>query len=164
MANQREPLACHGRAAAQALRHRLANLALPPAQGQRSSPMGSVVSGKQYVFPQNDMRLKALSFDFRPDMCTCMFQQGRREDLIICGSGAWMRGVARLDDPAPRPVAASGAWIADDTYQTKLCFYETPFCPTIVCRFAGDEMTFDFRANVAFGPPGTTDAGRASGR
>ncbi len=139
-------------AAAQALRRRLANLMLPPARGQHSSPMASVVSGKEYVFLRNDMRLKTLSFDFGSDTCTCTFQQGRRKDPVVCGSGAWVRGVTRLESPTPRPVAASGAWTADDTYQIKLCFYETPFRPTIVCRFAGDEVAFDFRPNVAFGP------------
>jgi hypothetical protein len=49
------------------------------------------------------------------------------------------------------PVAASGAWIAEDTYAVKLCFYETPFYTTMKFRFSGDELLFDSEYNVAFG-------------
>ena len=49
-------------------------------------------------------------------------------------------------------MAASGAWTSDDTYEIRLCFYETPFCPTIICRFAEDRLTYDYKPNVGFGP------------
>ena len=65
-------------------------------------------------------------------------------------------GVDETDlDPmamAPRKVATSGAWTAEETYTIKLCLYETPFHPTITCRFYEDRLTYRFEANVAFGP------------
>jgi hypothetical protein len=31
-------------------------------------------------------------------------------------------------------------------------FTSTAFCPTITCRFMQEQLTFDFKANVSFGP------------
>jgi len=57
-----------------------------------------------------------------------------------------------LDGDQLRRVAASGAWIAEDTFAVKLCLYETPFCPTILCRFDNDHVAYQFKSNVGFGP------------
>ena len=54
---------------------------------------------------------------------------------------------------APQPVAASGAWTADDTFTARLCFYETPFIYIIRLKFTGDEVQCQLEANVGFGPP-----------
>jgi hypothetical protein len=32
----------------------------------------------------------------------------------------------------------------------QVCFYETPFCPTITCRFSGDSLRLAYRPNVSF--------------
>jgi hypothetical protein len=34
----------------------------------------------------------------------------------------------------------------------KLCAYETPYHTTLTLKFAGDKITLDSEANVAFGP------------
>jgi CubicO group peptidase (beta-lactamase class C family) len=146
---------------AERLRQKLASLALLPAQGQRSSPMMNKVSGKRYIFAENDQQVQAISLDWRGDQCICTIQDIRGEHQVVCGSGAWREGMTTLDNDAPRRVAASGAWTADDSYEIKVCFYETPFCPTLTFRFLGDELAFDFRANVAFGP---TDRPTLTGR
>ena len=57
-----------------------------------------------------------------------------------------------LDNAKPQPVAASGAWIDADTYVVKLSYYETPFCPTLTCRFVEDRLALLYRPNVSFGP------------
>ena len=45
-----------------------------------------------------------------------------------------------------------GAWTSDDTYVIRLCFNETPFCPTLTFRFSADQLAADWKDNVAFGP------------
>jgi len=70
------------------------------------------------------------------------------EYQIPCGSGVWEKGrtafTAGAEDwiaaPVEQPVAASGAWTADDTYTVKLAYYETPLAVTLTCRFAGDHV------------------------
>jgi hypothetical protein len=51
-----------------------------------------------------------------------------------------------------RKYAASGVWIDEDTYRVQLVLYETPFCPTVTAHFEGNRITYQFEANVAFGP------------
>jgi hypothetical protein len=53
---------------------------------------------------------------------------------------------------ASQPVAAAGAWTADDTYTAKLCFYETPFTVTLKLKLAGKELHCDSELNMGFGP------------
>ena len=79
---------------------------------------------------------------------------------VICGRGAWAAGVTTWNPLDPRrtagatrlPVAASGAWTTDDTYELRLCFTETPHCVTVICQFAAGKVKLKFRINVSFGP------------
>jgi hypothetical protein len=52
----------------------------------------------------------------------------------VAGAEAWVAA------PVEQPVAASGAWTADDTFTLKLAYYETPLAITLTCRFAGDRV------------------------
>jgi hypothetical protein len=74
------------------------------------------------------------------------------EQRIVCGRGAWRKGRAAWGALAAQPVAASGAWTADDTFAARLCFYETPFIFTARLKFSGDEVRCDVESNVGFGP------------
>jgi hypothetical protein len=53
---------------------------------------------------------------------------------------------------ATQPVAASGAWTADDTFTAQLCFYETPVILTVRLQFSGGEVRCAVESNVGFGP------------
>ena len=72
---------------------------------------------------------------------------------IVCGDGAWRKGVTTFVDRGPaQPIVASGAWASNDTYVAQIYYSETPFCGTLTSRFVGDRLLFDFALNVAFGP------------
>ena len=87
-------------------------------------------------------------------------QDDRGEHRLICGRGVWATGSTTWDLTHPRPtahaarqpVAVSGAWTAEDTYELRLFFTETPFCFTIVCKFVADKVKLKVRINVSFGP------------
>ncbi|MFN8008770.1 MAG: hypothetical protein U0V70_17445, partial [Terriglobia bacterium] len=91
---------------------------------------------------------------------TLRLQNSSGETKIPSGSGAWRKGRAyfiaspdnRMSVTGEQPVAASGAWITEDTYAMKLCFYQTPFSVTLTFQFKGDQLLFDTEYNVAFGP------------
>jgi hypothetical protein len=51
------------------------------------------------------------------------------------------------------PLAASAAWLSDDTLIVKVCAYETPFYATVRLRFEGDKLIHDREVNVGFGGP-----------
>lgn len=133
-----------------ALVQKLSALALAPAQGERTSPVAARVSGKPFVMDENAQQIETMTFDFAANRVT--FRDGRGEHAIACGYGEWIAGTTAFDSTASRRVAASSAWTDENTYTIRLCFYETPFCPTLTCRFDADRLVFEFKANVAFGP------------
>jgi hypothetical protein len=75
------------------------------------------------------------------------------EQRIVSGRGAWQMGRGAWGRLPAEPVAASGAWTADDTFTARLCFYETPFIFTARLKFSGDEVRCEVESNVGFGPP-----------
>jgi hypothetical protein len=146
----------------EALTRRLGSLSLLPVQGLLSSSVATKTSGKGYAFAGKRRPLQAISFDFGGDEDRCTVRDDRGEHRVACGRGAWVKGTTAWDltrppaeprgAPQPRPVAASGAWITDDTYEMKLVFYATPFCFTMTCRFGHDKLKLKPRMNVSFGP------------
>ena len=146
---------------ASTLRHlveKLGSLTLPPQPGVSASPVSRAISGRMYVLPDNDGPFEAVGLQAGKET-TLVVRSGGRERRLPCGHGAWRRSDTLPQGAGPRlpglgeaPLAASGAWTADDTYTVKLCYYETSFCGTLSLRFAGDALHFDQEAHVAFGP------------
>lgn len=135
-----------------ALAQKLASLALPVAQGARTSATAAKISGQTYHFEPNEEKIEAVTLTFEGDQSRFTLRDHRGTHEVVVGSGAWQKGTTTLDRRGTLPVAASGAWTAEDTYLVKLCFYTTPFCPVITCRFVDEQVLFDFKMNVGFGP------------
>ncbi len=133
------------------LGQKLASLSLPPQPGRPASPIARQVSGRRYELPKNDDGFEAVGLEIGRET-TLVLRSGGRETRLPCGRGEWRREGKRLVGGVEQPVAATGAWTADDTYTVKACLYDTPFCATIGLRFAGDELYFGQELNVAFGP------------
>jgi CubicO group peptidase (beta-lactamase class C family) len=150
-AMQPAPLPADG-AAQQELTRALADLALPLPGGERSSSLAADVSGKRYLLEPNDQGVESIAFDFGTEGCTISIDDRHGQHRVSCGSGVWLNGTTAFGQGVSRRVAAAGAWLAEDTYLARLCFYETPFCPTMSCRFARDRLELDYRPNVSFGP------------
>lgn len=148
-------LASDGAARAK-LEQKLKSLSLRPVEG---SGTPAKVSGRTYAFPANDRKLEAISFDGdgANGCATLVVRLNGVEQRIVCGRGSWQKG--RLawgplawGQLAEQPVAASGAWTADDTFTAKLCFYETPYIITVRLKFSGQELQWNAESNVSFGP------------
>lgn len=148
------------------LRSTLSSLKVPPPEGEESSPIADNVSGRVYHFEPNEQGAESITFDFGSGcgQGRCIVRlayAGREEHLVeVGGEGTWQDGrtaaFGSSPDDTARPVSASGAWTDEDTYVMRLCFTETPFSPTVTCRFEGDgkdsRLLLDYCANVAFGP------------
>ena len=134
------------------LERKLASLALAPQPGQRSSALATALSGKTYILDPNEQGIETLAFDFGAESSVVIARDRYGEHRIACGSDAWLSGTTTLGSGEPQRVAASGAWLAADTYVVKLCYSETPFCYTFTCHFTDDRLTVDSHVNVAFGP------------
>jgi hypothetical protein len=132
----------------------LASLTLKPQQGD-STPAAAVKwSGKTFSFPANNQKLETVALEFgnAGSPVTLVVKCNGIEQRIACGQGAWTKGRMTYAALAEQPVAASGAWTADDTYTAQLCFYETPFVLTVNMKFADDQLLYDCEYNVNFGP------------
>jgi CubicO group peptidase (beta-lactamase class C family) len=140
------------RAAQAALEQKLAHLALPPQPGCATSPLAAEVSGRTYVFEKNEQDVDAITLDVGTDISTLTVQDSNGTHQVAVGDGAWLQGATTLIGGRVNSVAASGAWTSDDIYVIRLCFNETPFCPTLTFRFSADQLATDWKDNVAFGP------------
>jgi CubicO group peptidase (beta-lactamase class C family) len=145
----------------QKLERTLAGLTLHQPQGSATAAMAAQVSGRTYLFPTNAQNIDAVTFDFKGQDATLVVRSLGREHRIACGSGVWKKGrtafVAgadwRVAEPVEQPVAASGAWTADDTYTVKLAYYETPLAITLTCCFAGNRvLLLNAEYSVEFAP------------
>ena len=134
------------------LAKRLAGLSLPPQPGKPTSPVARQVSGQLFDLPKNDDGLEAIGLETGPET-TLVVRSGGGERRVPVGHGAWRRGGTLLGSGGiEQPVAATGAWTADDTYMVKACLYETPFCRTLSLWFTGRALVLDQEMNVGFGP------------
>jgi len=136
------------------LKRTLAKLTLRPQQGSVSSPVAAQVSGRRFVFPANDLKLEAIELGLggAGEGATLVARFNGVEQRVTCGPGEWRKGRLAYGTFPEQPVAASGAWTADDAYAVKISFHETPFAITLALRFSGDELLYDSEYNVAFGP------------
>jgi hypothetical protein len=138
----------------QRLQARLSNLALRTPQGPATSSTAARITGRIFAFPANDQQMEALSLGPDPEGPGVILKitQSGIEQGIRCGHGQWLKGRFALGTQQQRPVAAAGAWSAEDTYTARLYFYETPYCLTLRLRFQGDQVFQDSELNVSFGP------------
>ncbi|HEX8235258.1 MAG TPA: serine hydrolase [Abditibacteriaceae bacterium] len=144
------------------LRHKSAHLAIATPQGQHTSSTASQVSGRTYNFAENGLGLTAISFEFGREEPILTVHDTHGTHHLICGYGEWQHGktkfLLRRVWPVIVPqeqwkVATNGAWTATDTFVVKLCFYETPFSPTLTCRFVdNNRLLVDVCGSVGFGP------------
>jgi CubicO group peptidase (beta-lactamase class C family) len=137
-----------------ALRAKLATLGLPTPQGGPAPALAAEVAGKVYALAPNDMGIASLALAFHPGGCAITIRDGDGEHQIAAGDRAWQHGATTFAGRGTTsPVAAAGAWIADDSYRLKVFYTETPFANAATFRFAGDRLEVrDFGQNVAFGP------------
>ncbi|MBC8099198.1 MAG: serine hydrolase [Armatimonadetes bacterium] len=140
-------------AAHDALLARLSSLTLPPVEGEVASPSAPQVSGRVYAVESNPLKLDTITLNFSESGCVVSVKTAAGEETIPCGYGRWQQGQTTLfNQPLlfdHTPVAASGAWIAVDTFTIVVRLYGTPFCHTLVCHFSGDELMIEIQINVS---------------
>lgn len=144
-------------AANKRLKKTLAGLTLAPVKGEPASEMAARVTGKTfrfdggqklaYLFMGKDHALTGIRLDCGDQVSTLTLTDERGAHRIACGPGRWIEGAkAGKADPgdALQPVSGSGAWTAPDTFATRLCLNETPFCLNFKCQFKDGRMTVNY--------------------
>jgi CubicO group peptidase (beta-lactamase class C family) len=147
------------RAAQARLSEAMAQLRIAPAQGEAASDLAASAWNRTYRFPANDQKLDQISLkssDGGRQVVLAMRLAGQ-EISLPAAHRQWQRArvpltAGRLAQFPDEPVASTFAWTASDTIEIKVCAYETPFHVTYRLEFAGNQVTLDQEANVAFGP------------
>lgn len=142
------------------LQSKLKSLTVKMPPGNAASSMASEISGKWFEFPENDRGIKAVSIEVNTDASTLAVRTSKGEVRTQLAFGSWQRtraGFASGMDnfisvPENTLIAASGAWPEKNVLTIKLVACETPFYTTLTLKFNGDQLLFDAKHNVAFGP------------
>jgi CubicO group peptidase (beta-lactamase class C family) len=142
---------------------RLATLALPLPQGQPSSPGAAQWPGKLYKLEHNDLKLESVALNFGDEGSTLLARDERGEHLLQAGHGTWLKGTTSMLAAGEEPVAACGAWTAEDIYEVRVCYYEGELCRVFRFHYTRGGLQLEVEPNVAWEPPTvTTIAGRAA--
>ena len=142
------------------LKDKLAMLTVKPQTGGTVSTLAKTIAGKWFEFPQNDLGIIAISFDFNSRVPVLMVRTRSGELRNPLGPASWIKsdnGFAAGTDkflsvPAHPLLASSGGWSANDVFQTKILLYQTPYYATLTFKFEGDRVLLDTEYNVSFGP------------
>jgi CubicO group peptidase (beta-lactamase class C family) len=135
------------------LTQKLAGLVLRTPDGKETSPLTGRVFGHRYVFSPNERKLESILLEPAAGgrgLALVMRSHGV-ESRFPGGFGEWEKGRGDFGSYSNEPVAASAAWVKDDTCVFKLCAFETPFYQTITLRFDGDQLFYDAETNTGFG-------------
>ena len=139
---------------------KLATLMVKPQAGRTISTLAKTISGRWFEFPQNDLGIVAISFDFNSRVPVLLVSTLRGALRNSLGPGSWIKSdngfAAGMDKflsvPAQPLLASSGGWSANDVFQTKILLYQTPYYATLTFKFEGDRVLLDTEYNVSFGP------------
>jgi hypothetical protein len=139
---------------------KLATLMVKPQAGATISTLAATISGKWFEFPQNDLGIAAISFNFNSPVPVLVVRTSTGELRNPLGSGSWVKsdnGFAAgmnkfLSVPAQPLLVSSGGWAANEVFQTKILLYQTPYYATLTFKFEGDRVLLDTEYNVSFGP------------
>jgi len=137
-----------------ALKDKIGSLKLDATQGNPSSDLATEISGKKYVVSADNYDFKAISFNLNADDKTLTFWIGGEEQTIPVGYGEMLKGRMTLPGLGETPVACSGAWTKDDTFETTIYAYESPHAITYSFQFDGNKTAIDSKPNVSFSPTG----------
>lgn len=141
---------------------KLASLSLPLSDGQGNSPVAAQWSGRVYLIEPNELKIEQVSLTFGGECSTLLVTDANGDHRLEIGYGEWLRGSSDLRGRGVEPVAASGAWTAEDTYEARACYYTSEWNAVMRFHFTGDQLQVALEPNVAWEPVTvTTIVGRA---
>jgi len=131
------------------LKVRLASLALRPETTTTSSSIAKSIAGRRYTFATNRRSIEAVTVDAidASGAATLTVRMNGKDQQLKAKPNAWQTGTIE-GQRSSDPIAVSGGWATDDTYELKIVRYRTPFAMTYRLRFAGDQVTIDSEENV----------------
>ena len=138
----------------------LKSLHYDPPKMANTYPIATLISGKEYILEENDLNAKAVSFEFKNQVCIFTLKEEGKKDLVIkCGLNKWIIG----DNKKPGPktllsdlqidfdsvVAASATWKSENTLLMTWRFPESTHTDTLTCTFEGKKVYIKFLNSIA---------------
>ena len=132
--------------------------------------MAAKVSGKTFKVESNALNIQSVTFNFGKDSGTLTFKNANGTYPITVGLGKWREGVTSLPGTPPNlvvtkvrnitsaPVAASGTWKDDSTFEMIWRYIESPHHDLVTCRFNDDKVSLQFRNSIVAMNPSAKDS------
>ncbi|MBO0789728.1 MAG: hypothetical protein J2P36_02110, partial [Ktedonobacteraceae bacterium] len=139
-----------------ALYDKLAVLSLPLPEGRPSSSRVEQWWGKTYQLERNDLKFERVAIEIGDERSTLIVRDERGEHSIQVGYTTWLKGTTDMRGRGDEPVAACGAWTAEDTYEVRICYYESEICPVFRFHYTSNELQLEVEPNVSWNPPTVT--------
>ncbi|MBL8642600.1 MAG: serine hydrolase [Rhodospirillaceae bacterium] len=141
------------------LEQRLNTLSVLPDLPRTSSPLETQLSNAAFTAAPNEDGIKSMNFQISGNLCRFTLTDARGTHGIVAGLGDWVEGVTSMSgaplhheyESTDMPVVAGAKWTNPNTLEMIWQFAESAFRDTVICRFDGDNLTFDRSANVASG-------------
>ena len=131
---------------------KLAALSLPLPKGRPSSPREEQWSGKTFKLESNDLKLESVAIKFGDKRSRLIVCDAHGKHPIPVGYATWLKGTNDVRGRGDEPIAASGAWTAENTYEVRLCFYEGEYCPVFRFHYKRGQLKLEIEPNVAWEP------------
>ena len=148
------------REAADRLKGRLESLALPLPGKTPDPPHAGELTGKKFIFEENQQYFTSFSLDFRGDICIMNLAMGDDSFTIPLGRGAWINSETGLSGPniiskpgilTSNKIAAAYTWTDDNTIEVTIRYIESPHHIKITGSFDGSNAVVKIRYSP---PPG----------
>jgi CubicO group peptidase (beta-lactamase class C family) len=138
------------------LADRCAHLRLLPTLTAAHSPLAARISGRTFDMEPNEEAVTQVHFDFTADRCVFRLRDDRGEHRVLVGLRDWIEGDTSMTGNKLHHqyqldrmrVVAGGRWLDERTFEMTWQFVESAFRDTVVCRFDGDQVSFDRSVNV----------------
>lgn len=149
-------------AASRALSARSAALSLPGPAGKSGSPLAAKVSGQRYRFGENAFHAREISLRFGVET-EVSFRTDTGAFTLPVGQGNWREGT--IVDPEAKDarethvaryhtkVACTGAWTADDTYELRMVYLQSPTQDRLLFHFEAHGVVVEYVRRFAFTTP-----------
>jgi CubicO group peptidase (beta-lactamase class C family) len=140
-----------------ALKKDLNNLVLPVAKSAVIPSLFSKYNGKKFKLDTNEYGAVEMQFKFSKDGCIMTTKTAKGETSIQFGWEKWLTNKSTMDYPfpvagrlhVPSKIAATAAWINDNTLQLNARFVEAIHGDKITCTFDGNKLSVSFLNSVA---------------
>jgi CubicO group peptidase (beta-lactamase class C family) len=137
---------------------KLEALSLPVVNERVSSPHRKQWSRKAYKLASNHLGWKSAAVQFGDTQDTLSLSNEWGEHQLQIGHARWLQGTTGVRGCVDEPIAASGGWTTEDTYEARVCCNEDAYCLVFRFHYTSRELQLEVEPNATWDwePAGVT--------